>query len=57
MDKDLRVPKSETVMNRYALKLTFGAKDANGDIPGTIYLCTSDAAKSFLAGSFTAKAK
>lgn len=50
-------PQAETVMNRYALKLTFAAKDADGGIPGTIYLCTSDAGRSFLAGKFTVKAK
>ncbi len=50
-----RVPKGETFLDKYALKLTFGAKAANGDIPGTIYLCTPDTNRSFVAGSFTAK--
>jgi hypothetical protein len=54
---DNGVPQSETFMNRYALKLTFAAKDADGNIPGTIYLCTPDSGKSFLAGTFTAKGK
>jgi hypothetical protein len=57
MPAGARIPKSETFLNRYAMKLTFGAKDENGDIPGTIYLCTPDSNKSFLAGRFTVKAK
>lgn len=52
-----RIPKSESFINKYALKLTFGAKDADGNIPGTIYLCTPDSGKSFLAGKFTATVK
>jgi hypothetical protein len=52
-----RLPKSESFVNRYALKLTLGAKDDKGDIPGTIYLCTPDTGRSFLAGKFTAKSK
>lgn len=52
-----RLPKSEAFLNRYALKLTLGAKDDNGNIPGTIYLCTPDAGHSFIAGKFTAKTK
>jgi hypothetical protein len=54
---ELATTKRESFLNKYALKLTFGAKDADGSIPGTIYLCTPDAGKSFLAGKFTAKAK
>lgn len=50
-----KILKSEAFVSKYALKLTFGSKDADGSIPGTIYLCTSD--KSFLAGAFTAKSK
>jgi hypothetical protein len=52
-----RIPQSESFLNRYALKLTLAAKDADGNIPGTIYLCTPDSGKSFLAGTFTAKGK
>jgi len=55
MEKNARLPKNESFVDKYALKVTFGAKDANGDIPGTIYLCTPDASRSFVAGSFTVK--
>ena len=57
MDKGGRVPSTEAFLDKYALKVTFGTKEANGDIPGTIYLCTPDANHSFVAGSFTAKTK
>jgi hypothetical protein len=57
MTADGAVPQGETFMNKYALKLTFGAKDADGNVPGTIYLCASDTGKSFLAGKFTVKGK
>jgi hypothetical protein len=50
-----KLPKSESFVANYSLKLTFGTKDKDGAIPGTIYLCTPDAAKSFLAGKFTVK--
>jgi hypothetical protein len=40
----------------YSLRLEFGAL-ANGQLPGSIYLCTPDPEKSFLAGTFTAKIK
>ena len=52
-----KLPQTESFLTRYALKLTFGAKAGDGSIPGTIYLCTPDSGKSFLAGSFTAKVK
>jgi hypothetical protein len=52
-----RLPQSETFLNKYALKLTLGAKNADGDIPGTIYVCTPDSGKSFLAGAFLIKGK
>lgn len=55
MEKNARVPKNESFVDKYALKVTFGAKDANGDIPGKIYLCTPDANRSFVAGTFTLK--
>lgn len=57
MEKNARVPKAESFVDKYALKVTFGAKGSNGEIPGTIYLCTPDAKHSFVAGSFTVKAK
>jgi hypothetical protein len=52
-----RLPQSESFLNKYAMKLTLDAKDSDGSIPGTIYLCTPDSGKSFLAGRFTAKVK
>jgi hypothetical protein len=52
-----RVPRSESFLANYSLKLTFAAKDADGSIPGTIYLCTPDAARSWLAGKFSVKEK
>jgi hypothetical protein len=51
------IPKTESFINRYALKLTLGAKNSDGEIPGTIYLCTPDSGKSFIAGQFTVKGK
>ena len=57
MEKNARVPKSEAFGDKYALKVTFGAKGSDGSIPGTIYLCTPDAKRSFVAGSFTVKPK
>jgi hypothetical protein len=57
MPANRRVPQTESFLNRYAMKLTLGAKEADGSIPGTIYLCTPDSGKSFLAGKFTATAK
>lgn len=40
----------------YALRLEFGAL-ANNKLPGKIWLCTPDAEKSYLLGSFTADAR
>ncbi len=54
---ELATTKRESFLNKYALKLTFGAKDADGNLPGTIYLCTPDAGHSFLAGTFMVKEK
>ena len=42
--------------NGYAMRLEFGAL-ANGRLPGKIYLCTPDAEKSYLMGSFNADAR
>ena len=38
---------------KLALRLEFGAEDG-GKLPGKIYLCLPDAAKSYVAGTFTA---
>jgi hypothetical protein len=50
-----KLPKRESFVANYSLKLTFAAKDKDGSIPGTIYLCTPDTTKSFLAGKFSVK--
>ena len=42
--------------NGYAMRLEFGAL-ANNHLPGKIYLCTPDAEKSYLLGSFNADAR
>jgi hypothetical protein len=49
-----RVPTTESFVasKDYCLKLTFGDKDKDGSIPGTIFLATNDKAKSFFAGKF-----
>jgi len=52
-----QVPRSESHLTNYSLRLTFAAKDKDGAIPGTIYLCTPDAARSWLAGKFAVKEK
>jgi hypothetical protein len=57
LDAGQKLPAAEAFVNKYALKLTFGAKDAAGGIPGTIYVCLPDAGRSFLAGSFTVRGK
>jgi hypothetical protein len=49
-------PLSRDLEGGYALKMTFG-QAANGKMPGRIYLCLPDAAKSFVAGSFEAEIK
>ncbi len=43
----------QSVDNGYALRLEFGAQ-ANNHLPGKIYLCTPDAEKSYLMGTFSA---
>lgn len=48
------LPKTETYTVNYSLRIEFGAA-ANGEIPGRIYVCLPDAAKTFLAGNFLAK--
>ena len=44
----------ETITNGYALKVVFG-QAVNGRMPGKIYLCLPDEAKSFVAGTFDAE--
>lgn len=47
-------PVSRTFTGGYALKVVFG-RAANGRMPGKIYICLPDNAKSFVAGSFDAE--
>jgi hypothetical protein len=50
----LRQPVKETLTNGYALRMMFGVV-TNGQIPGKIYLCTTDSSKSWVRGSFDAQ--
>jgi hypothetical protein len=54
--KDAAGAQRKPFTSGYALRLEFGAL-ANNQIPGSIYVCTPDDAKSCLAGTFTAEAK
>ena len=51
-DGDLRV--MEMFTNNFAMKLEFGSL-SNNQLPGKIYLCLPDEAKSYVAGTFTAE--
>jgi hypothetical protein len=55
-DPATRRPKSSS-FDQYAMKLTFGPRGADGLVPCTIYLCSSDETKSLLAGKFSLPAK
>jgi DNA-directed RNA polymerase subunit RPC12/RpoP len=52
--KDEKSMASLPFNNGYAMKLEFGAV-ANEKVPGNIYLCTPDDAKSVVVGTFTAE--
>ncbi len=56
-DPATRIPTNNSFFDKYAMKLHFGAMGSDGIAPCTIYLCTSDANKSFMAGKFTLPAK
>jgi hypothetical protein len=47
------LPERGSYNEKLALRLEFGAEDG-GNLPGKIYLCLPDAAKSYVAGTFTA---
>jgi DNA-directed RNA polymerase subunit RPC12/RpoP len=49
-----RQPATENINHGYALKVAFG-QATNGHMPGKIYLCLPDQAKSFVAGAFDAE--
>jgi DNA-directed RNA polymerase subunit RPC12/RpoP len=51
---DQQQPQKVTISGGYALKVTFG-QPAHGRMPGKIFLCLPDAAKSFVGGSFDAE--
>jgi DNA-directed RNA polymerase subunit RPC12/RpoP len=51
---DQQQPQKITISRGYALKVAFG-QPAHGRMPGRIYLCLPDAAKSFVAGTFDAE--
>jgi DNA-directed RNA polymerase subunit RPC12/RpoP len=46
--------RSETFHHGYAMKVEFGPA-ANGGIPGKLFICLPDEAKSWIAGSFSAE--
>jgi hypothetical protein len=51
---DQQQAQRETVNSGYAMKITFG-QPAHGRMPGKIYLCLPDPAKSFVGGTFDAE--
>jgi predicted RNA-binding Zn-ribbon protein involved in translation (DUF1610 family) len=51
---DQQKPASQVIKGGYALKLAFG-QPADGRLPGKIYLCLPDEAKSLVAGTFDAE--
>ena len=51
---DQQQPAKQNIEGGYALKVAFG-QPANGRMPGKIYLCLPDEAKSFVAGIFEAE--
>ncbi len=56
-DPATRIPTASSSFDKYAMKLHFGTKGSDGIVPCTIYLCTADVNKSFMAGKFTLSAK
>jgi hypothetical protein len=52
-----RVPTTDSAFDKYAMKLSFGAKGPDGMVPCRIYLCMADKKKSFMAGKFALPAK
>jgi hypothetical protein len=51
---DQQQPAKQDIKGGYALKVAFG-QPANGRLPGKIYLCLPDDAKSVVAGTFDAE--
>jgi hypothetical protein len=56
-DPSKGVPTTSSPFDKYAMKLSFGTKGADGMVPCTIYLCASDEKKSFMAGKFKVMVK
>ena len=52
--EDQQQPVRQNINEGYAMKLVFG-QAANGRMPGKVYLCLPDDAKSFVAGTFDAE--
>jgi hypothetical protein len=52
--KNQKLPETQAFINGYGLRLEFGERSGN-ELPGRIYLCMPDAAKSYLAGTFRAR--
>lgn len=52
--KDTAEPATKTFRKGYALRLEFG-QVSSGRMPGKIYLCLPDDARSYVAGTFTAE--
>lgn len=57
LEEGKKSPTPDLFSSDYSMRLTLGPKNPDGSISGAIYLCTPDAAHSFLAGKFTAKEK
>lgn len=56
-DPASRIPTTDSYFDKYAMKLHFGSKGADDMVSCTIYLCTPDTNKSFMAGKFKLPAK
>jgi tetratricopeptide (TPR) repeat protein/uncharacterized membrane protein YjgN (DUF898 family) len=56
LDEETEAVKAETFTRGYAMRLEFGPLE-EGRLSGKIYLCVPDAAKSYVAGVFSAEMK
>ena len=54
LPKNQKLPETQIFITGYGLRLEFGERAGN-ELPGRIYLCLPDAARSFLAGTFRAR--
>jgi hypothetical protein len=53
-EQERRFPEPVLFTAKYALRLEFG-QEADGKLPGRVYLCLPDESQSFVAGTFTAE--